>query len=100
MEEIRNYVDLWKEPFIVGAHWDQIPMIYEHNWDFSNLEYAFQEGGVLHGKRVYIFACIEIPESTCIPVIVALVSPHPPSNQIGITSVQMETEQIVPMKFL
>ncbi|KAE9466118.1 hypothetical protein C3L33_01983, partial [Rhododendron williamsianum] len=35
---------------------------------------------------------------TCIPVVVAVVSPFPPSNKIGINSVQREAEEIVPMK--
>ncbi|KAF7143398.1 hypothetical protein RHSIM_Rhsim05G0107000 [Rhododendron simsii] len=35
---------------------------------------------------------------TCIPVVVAVVSPFPPSDKIGINSVQREAEEIVPMK--
>ncbi|KAH9294739.1 hypothetical protein KI387_038327, partial [Taxus chinensis] len=35
---------------------------------------------------------------TCIPVVVAVTSPFPPSDKIGIKSVQMEGETVVPMK--
>ncbi|KAI5391250.1 hypothetical protein KIW84_076192 [Lathyrus oleraceus] len=34
----------------------------------------------------------------CIPVVVAVVSPFPPSDKIGINSVQREAEEIIPMK--
>ncbi|OIV98049.1 hypothetical protein TanjilG_09542 [Lupinus angustifolius] len=36
----------------------------------------------------------------CIPVVVAVVSPFPPSDKIGINSVQREAEEIIPMKQL
>ncbi|KAM7517765.1 hypothetical protein LguiB_016727 [Lonicera macranthoides] len=35
---------------------------------------------------------------TCIPVVVAVVSPFPPSDKIGVNSVQREAEEILPMK--
>ncbi|KAE9449625.1 hypothetical protein C3L33_18476, partial [Rhododendron williamsianum] len=74
--------------------------------EFSNLENAFEEGGELYGQKVYLFGCTEPQlvlfndevKVTCIPVVVAVVSPFPPSDKIGITSVQREAEEIVPMK--
>ncbi|KAG2711762.1 hypothetical protein I3760_04G091700 [Carya illinoinensis] len=87
-EDKRNLEDLWKEAFPVGT------------------EDAFEEGGKLHGKKVYLFGCTE-PQLVffkgdskviCIPVIVAVVSPFPPSDKIGINSVQRESEEIIPMK--
>ncbi|XP_052481373.1 protein HEAT INTOLERANT 4 isoform X4 [Gossypium raimondii] len=86
--------------------WDQLDSVYQFNWNFSNLEEAFEEGGRLYGKKVYLFGCTEpqlVPykgenKVICIPVVVAVVSPFPPSDKIGINSVQREAEEIVPMK--
>lgn len=102
----RNLEDLWKAVFPVGTEWDQLDSVYEYKWEFSNLEKAFEEGGELYGKKVYLFGCTE-PQLVffkgeakviCIPVVVAVVSPFPPSDKIGINSVQREAEEIVPMK--
>ncbi|XP_048232789.1 protein HEAT INTOLERANT 4-like [Ricinus communis] len=105
-EDQRNLEDLWKAAFPVGTEWDQLDSVYQYNWNFSNLEDAFEEGGVLHGKKVYLFGSTEpqlVPfkdeqKVICIPVVVAVVSPFPPSDKIGINSVQREAEEIVPMK--
>ncbi|KAK7350836.1 hypothetical protein VNO77_09827 [Canavalia gladiata] len=105
-EDKRNLEDLWRETFPVGTEWDQLDSVYQYKWNFSNLENAFEEGGVLHGKKVYLFGCTE-PQLVwfrdeskviCIPVVVAVVSPFPPSDKIGINSVQREAEEIIPMK--
>ncbi|KAB1210383.1 hypothetical protein CJ030_MR6G025458 [Morella rubra] len=105
-EDSRNLEDLWKKAFPVGTEWDQLDSVYQFKWNFSNLEDAFEEGGKLHGKKVYIFGSTE-PQLVsfkgeskviCIPVIVAIVSPFPPSDKIGINSVQREAEEIIPMK--
>ncbi|OMP02518.1 hypothetical protein COLO4_11025 [Corchorus olitorius] len=77
-EDKRNLEDLWKAVFPVGTEWDQLDSVYQYNWNFSNLEDAFEEGGKLHGKKV--------------------VSSKPPSDEIGINSVQREVEEVVPMK--
>ncbi|KAE9604126.1 hypothetical protein Lalb_Chr11g0068021 [Lupinus albus] len=85
--------------------WDQLDSVYQYKWNFSNLENAFEDGGVLHGKRVYLFGCTEPQlvwfkdesKIVCIPVVVAVVSPFPPSDKIGINSVQREAEEIIPM---
>ncbi|KAK4483265.1 hypothetical protein RD792_010450 [Penstemon davidsonii] len=86
--EKRNLEDLWEQVFPVGT------------------EDAFEEGGELYNKTVYLFGCTEPQlvsfqgqgKVTMIPVVVAVVSPFPPSDKIGIKSVQRETEEIVPMK--
>ncbi|XP_043721505.1 protein HEAT INTOLERANT 4-like isoform X2 [Telopea speciosissima] len=105
-QDKRNLEDLWQAVFPVGTEWDQLDSVYQFKWDFSNLENAFEEGGVLHGEKVYLFSCTE-PQLVsfkgenkiiCIPVVVAVVSPFPPSDKIGIKSVQRETEEIIPMK--
>lgn len=104
--EQRDLEDLWKQVFPVGTEWDLLDLVYQYKWNFSNLENAFEEGGELHGKKVYLFGGTE-PQMlffqgqekvTCIPVVVAVVSPIPPSDKIGINSVQMEAGEIVPMK--
>ncbi|TYI50482.1 hypothetical protein E1A91_D12G104600v1 [Gossypium mustelinum] len=105
-EDKRNLEDLWKAAFPVGTEWDQLDSVYQFNWNFLNLEEAFEEGGRLYGKKVYLFGCTEpqlVPykgenKVICIPVVVAVVSPFPPSDKIGINSVQREAEEIVPMK--
>ncbi|XP_039054004.1 protein HEAT INTOLERANT 4-like [Hibiscus syriacus] len=105
-QDKRNLEDLWKAAFPVGTEWDQLDSVYQFNWNFSNLEDAFEEGGKLYGKKVYLFGCTEpqlVPYNgenkvICIPVIVAVESPFPPSDKIGINSVQREAEEIVPMK--
>ncbi|QHO14489.1 uncharacterized protein DS421_15g524590 [Arachis hypogaea] len=60
--------------------WDQLDSVYQYKWNFSNLENAFEEGGVLHGKKVYLFGCTE-PQQVCfkdvekvilVPIIVAI----------------------------
>ncbi|KAK3002390.1 hypothetical protein RJ639_021226 [Escallonia herrerae] len=98
--------DLWQQVFPVGTEWDQLDQVYQYKWNFSNLENAFEEGGELYGKKVYLFGCTEPQlvffkdqaKITCIPVVVAVVSPFPPSDKIGINSVQREAEEILPMK--
>lgn len=105
-DEQRDLEDLWKQVFPVGTEWDQLDLLSEYKWNFSNLEDAFEEGGVLHGKKVYLFSCTEPQllffhgqsKVTCIPVVVAVVSPFPPSDKIGINSVQRESEEILDMK--
>ncbi|KAL9329689.1 hypothetical protein ACSQ67_004692 [Phaseolus vulgaris] len=86
--------------------WDQLDSVYQFKWDFSNLEKAFEEDGLLYEKKVYLFGCTEPQlvmfkgesKVVCIPVVVAVVSPFPPSDKIGINSVQRESEEIIPMK--
>ncbi|KAF5960628.1 hypothetical protein HYC85_001837 [Camellia sinensis] len=98
--------DLWQQVFPVGTEWDQLDHVYQYKWNFSNLENAFEEGGELYGQKVYLFGCTEPQlvffngegKVTCIPVVVAVASPFPPSDKIGINSVQREAEEIVPMK--
>ncbi|OMO69513.1 hypothetical protein CCACVL1_19457 [Corchorus capsularis] len=76
----RNLEDLWEAAFLVGTEWDQLDSVYQYNWNFSNLEDAFKQGGKLHGKKVH-WTYIK-----------------PPSRKIGITSVQSAAEVVVPMK--
>ncbi|KVH92233.1 hypothetical protein Ccrd_005745 [Cynara cardunculus var. scolymus] len=77
-DEQRDLEDLWKQVFPVGTEWDQLDLLSEYKWNFSNLE----------GQS----------KVTCIPVVVAVVSPFPPSDKIGINSVQRESEEILDMK--
>ncbi|XP_074371953.1 protein HEAT INTOLERANT 4-like [Apium graveolens] len=102
----RNLEDLWQQVFPVGTEWDQLDLVYQYKWKFSNLENAFEEGGELYGKKVYLFGCTEPQlvffngqgKVSVIPVVVAVESPFPPSDKIGINSVQREVEEIIPMK--
>ncbi|KAJ8477448.1 hypothetical protein OPV22_021175 [Ensete ventricosum] len=104
--EKRNMEDLWQAAFPVGTEWDNMDKIHEINWSFSNLENAVEEGGELHGKTLYMFSSTEAQmlavngeeKVVLIPVVVAAVSPIPPSDKIGVKSVQREKEEILPMK--
>ncbi|GLJ28058.1 hypothetical protein SUGI_0550960 [Cryptomeria japonica] len=94
--------DFWKEIFLVGTEWKCMDDVYKMNWDFSNLEDAFEEGSALYGKNVYLFGLTEgqiFPHQGMIhiPVIVAVVSPFAPSDKIGYTSYRMG-QRVVPMK--
>ncbi|KAL5656317.1 hypothetical protein ACJX0J_035636, partial [Zea mays] len=116
--------DLWLSAFPVGTEWENIDKIKEFNWSFENLEVwrlnstfimnvvvigeqkALEEGGELHGKTVYLFGSTEPQlvdvngesKIVLIPIVVAVDCPFPPSDKIGINSVQRENEEIVPMK--
>eukprot|EP00850_Spirogloea_muscicola_P017904 SM000158S02036 [mRNA] locus=s158:265694:268496:+ [translate_table: standard] len=68
---------------------------------------AFEEDGKLRSKTSYLFGATEpqlvhfrdgVSRVTHIPAIVAVTSPFPPSDKLGIKSVQMEEEMIVPMR--
>ncbi|KAL7604629.1 hypothetical protein Lser_V15G19363 [Lactuca serriola] len=100
-DEQRELEDLWKQVFPVGTEWELLDLLSEYKWNFSNLEDAFEEGGVLHGKKVYLFSCTELGGKSgviLIPTVVAVVSPFPPSDKIGVNSVQREKEAILDMK--
>ncbi|AED97969.1 Serine/Threonine-kinase [Arabidopsis thaliana] len=102
-EEKRNLEDLWKATFSVGTEWDQQDALNEFNWDFTNLEEALEEGGELYGKQVYVFGCTEFTykdenKDVLVPVVVCIDSPIPPSDEIGVASVQGEVGEIIAMK--
>jgi len=104
--EKRNMEDLWLSAFPIGTEWENIDKIKEFNWNFENLEKALEEGGDLYGKIVYLFGSTEPQlldvngesKIVLIPIVVAVDCPFPPSDKIGINSVQRENEEIVPMK--
>ncbi|PAN38802.1 hypothetical protein PAHAL_7G199300 [Panicum hallii] len=104
--EKRNLEDLWLSAFPVGTEWENIDKIKEFNWNFENLEKALEEGGELYGKTVYLFGSTEPQllyvngesKIVLIPVIVVVDCLFPPSDKIGINSVQRENEEILPMK--
>ncbi|KAJ4911832.1 hypothetical protein Rs2_06453 [Raphanus sativus] len=107
LEDERNLEGLWKAAFPVGTEWDQLDALYEFNWDFKHLEEALEEeDGLLYGKKVFLFGSTEpqlvpykgVNKILHVPAVVAVESPFPPSDKIGITSVQREVEEIIPMK--
>ncbi|KAM1223044.1 protein HEAT INTOLERANT 4-like [Malus sylvestris] len=97
----RNMEDLWKAAFPVGTAWDdQLESVYNHEhsqsrpWDFSNLEQAFEDGGkfcpeiIGEKNKVYLFGTTEEARDSddrvvLIPLVLAIVSPSPPSHDLG-----------------
>ncbi|KAK1698874.1 hypothetical protein QYE76_015769 [Lolium multiflorum] len=108
--EKRNLEDLWLSAFPIGTEWEHIDKIEEFNWNFQNIEKALEEGGELYGKTVYLFGSTEpqllnvakgeqkSEKMVFVPIVVAVDCPYPPSDKVGIISVQRENEEIVPMK--
>ncbi|PWA62954.1 hypothetical protein CTI12_AA359140 [Artemisia annua] len=112
-------LDFWMHIFSVGTT-RLNGLHFEHNcWNFSNLQDALEEGGVLHvDNYVYLFSSVEESFPCChhrkrrrphhrkrrrlvnlIPVVVAVVSPFPPTHKIGMYSMN-GYKKIVDMKTL
>ncbi|CAN6241253.1 unnamed protein product [Urochloa humidicola] len=104
--EQRNLEDLWLSAFPDGPGWQENDYIEDFEWSFENLEETLEEGGKLYGKTVYLFGSTEPQllyvngetKIVIIPVVVAVDCPFPPSDKIGINSVHLEKEEIVPME--
>ncbi|KAF8081309.1 hypothetical protein N665_0893s0007 [Sinapis alba] len=106
-EEKRNLEDLWKAAFPVGTEFEHLDAIYGFNWDFKNLEEALEEGGILHGKKVYVFGFAE-PQHFVddkkqehlihVPTVVVIDSTIEPSNKVAIASIQSAKEETITMK--
>ncbi|CAA7034758.1 unnamed protein product [Microthlaspi erraticum] len=107
-KEKRNLEDLWKDAFPVGTEWGQLDDLYEFNWDFTNLEEALEDDGKLYGKKVYVFGCAEShlvtykneTKTVLVPAVVCVESSIPPSDKIGISSVEDKEPEITPMKVM
>ncbi|CAH1421712.1 unnamed protein product [Lactuca virosa] len=95
-EEQRDMEDLWKQAFPVGTEWHQLDLLSEYKWNFSNLEKYMQQSHLTREDTILSFH--DQPKGICIPVVVAVVSPFPPSDKIGIQSVYRESEEILDMK--
>eukprot|EP00243_Klebsormidium_subtile_P003007 TRINITY_DN16139_c0_g1_i1.p1 TRINITY_DN16139_c0_g1~~TRINITY_DN16139_c0_g1_i1.p1 ORF type:complete len:294 (-),score=93.52 TRINITY_DN16139_c0_g1_i1:403-1284(-) len=97
---------LAREAYMVGTEWDQYDTVFALDWQFDTLEAAFEEGGVLHGQKVWVFGATEpqlvewkgMHRVVQIPAVVAVTAPFPPTTKLGIKSVQMEQENIVNLK--
>ena len=50
---------LAREAYMVGTEWDQYDTVFALDWQFDTLEAAFEEGGVLHGQKVWVFGATE-----------------------------------------
>ncbi|KAG2310583.1 hypothetical protein Bca52824_022140 [Brassica carinata] len=103
-EEKRNLEDLWKAAFPVGTEFEHLDAIYGFNWDFKNLEEALEEGGFLHGKKVYVFGFAE-PQHfkeqehlLHVPTVIVIDSTIEPSNKLAIASIQSAREETITMK--
>lgn len=97
LEEKRNLEDLWKASFPVGT--DALPGL---NWDFKHLEEALEEGGFLHGKKVYVLGfaepqhCLDKDQEyffVNVPTVVVIDSTTEPSKELAIKSIQSASEE-------
>ncbi|XP_020883557.1 uncharacterized protein LOC110229072 [Arabidopsis lyrata subsp. lyrata] len=61
-EEKRNLEDLWKVASPVGIEWEEFDNLYKCNWQFKSLEEALEEGGMLYGKKVFVFVVTPEPQ--------------------------------------
>jgi hypothetical protein len=91
----------WKDVYFIGTEWDNYHKIFEHDWDFDHLQEKIFDGDLAQGKTAYLFGSTE-PQMidgkvVLIPVIVAIVGDIPPPRKVGITSIQMASEDIVDM---
>ncbi|KAF9613621.1 hypothetical protein IFM89_009447 [Coptis chinensis] len=109
-QEKRNMEDLWKTIFLVGTEWDQF---YRLSVQMELFKFRTQCLPVYGEEKVILiplvvagncylrFSLLLIKLVACNTVQEILmglvVSPFPPSDKIGINSVQMEPEEIVPM---
>ncbi|KAJ4911328.1 hypothetical protein Rs2_05949 [Raphanus sativus] len=102
-DDVRN-----KPPQEVGTEFEHLDAIYGFNWDFKNLEEALEEGGFLHGKKVYVFGFAE-PQHFLdddkeqehfihVPTVVVIDSTIEPSNKVAIASIQSAKEETITMK--
>ncbi|CAN6582088.1 unnamed protein product [Malus baccata var. baccata] len=98
VEDPRKLKDLWKAAFPVGKGWHRMDSVHkEFKWDFLNLERAFEENGRLNHEvigndgNVYLFGTTEChlqrKDEVVVPVLVAVVSPYPPSDELTIKPV-------------
>ncbi|KAB2617343.1 hypothetical protein D8674_013212 [Pyrus ussuriensis x Pyrus communis] len=108
-EDPRNLQDLWKAAFPVGTN-----NVYLLGYTKLNLTCLLSPAHLLCSvffiplrlnseTRIVFFAAQSVSingenKVVCIPVAVAVVSPFPPSDMIGVNSVQREAEEIIPMK--
>ncbi|KAI7728294.1 hypothetical protein M8C21_017984 [Ambrosia artemisiifolia] len=94
----------WNTCFCDIPMWSRY--VKKYRWNFSNLEDAFQKGGILCRKEVYIFTHIEVlspevNENIYIPVFFVIESSFPPSDKLAFKSLQTgEYEEIFEMKML
>eukprot|EP00741_Cyanophora_paradoxa_P003423 tig00000704_g3326.t1 len=84
-EYVEDKEEVWRNVFLVGTEWDQLDDVYaKYKWNFDHLDEALEEGELSANdsqrgnESVYLFGTTE--------------------QMLGIKSVQMEKESIVPMK--
>eukprot|EP00741_Cyanophora_paradoxa_P003421 tig00000704_g3324.t1 len=116
-EYVEDKEEVWRNVFLVGTEWDQLDDVYaKYKWNFDHLDEALEEGELSANdsqrgnESVYLFGTtepqlIQVHEDETkpklvvpVPVIVAIRSAVRPPEMLGIKSVQMEKESIVPMK--
>lgn len=96
----------WKEIFLVGTEWQNYEQVFKVKWDFEHLHEKLDEPITKKPFDVYLWGTTE-PQMVqfksgretivYIPVIIAVLTTHPPPSTVGITSVMRE-ETFVPFK--
>ncbi|KAL0236554.1 hypothetical protein GEMRC1_003136 [Eukaryota sp. GEM-RC1] len=94
----------WRDIYFIGTEWEHYDMIFNVDWDFSNLEEALVNGPLKEVERVYLFGQTEPQmiedEMVMVPTIIAVTSKYPPTKHIVLSSVQSTNNELVPMSDL
>merc|ERR1711916_29875 len=101
----------WEEVFLCGTEWENFSLVYntEWKWDFDHLydDLVDESGDFSSAKKVYIFGTtepqlVDIGEEQShvvpIPVLVAVATDIDLPAKLGVKSVQMVEETILPMR--
>ncbi|KAL0213083.1 hypothetical protein RCL1_006709 [Eukaryota sp. TZLM3-RCL] len=90
----------WKDIYFIGTEWDNYEMIFDVDWDFSNLEHELTEGK-LKDKKVFLFGQTEAQllngNLTLVPSIIAVECRVKPFNTIVLSSIQSSETTFLPM---
>eukprot|EP00792_Barthelona_sp_PAP020_P006023 TRINITY_DN2885_c0_g1_i1.p1 TRINITY_DN2885_c0_g1~~TRINITY_DN2885_c0_g1_i1.p1 ORF type:complete len:300 (+),score=86.89 TRINITY_DN2885_c0_g1_i1:40-939(+) len=104
----------WKDIFFIGTEWHNYSKLFVEDWDFDHLEDYIAEN--LEGEKLWMFGLSEAilvkkenfnyEDEECdsdmvfVPIIVIVKCDVMPSDLVSLTSVQMASEEIIPMRKL
>ncbi|KAK2959396.1 putative Protein HEAT INTOLERANT 4 [Blattamonas nauphoetae] len=96
----------WKQIALIGTEQEGLEQIAHENWYFAHLEKEIDEG-LLENGNIWLFGATEglsHPDDDTVvlmvPVIFGIQCDICPITEIGVTSVQMEKERLIPLSQL